>query len=92
VVDLFLEFYSHLVGDLALRTLSYGGIFLIGSISITVAEYIKKNQDKWMKSYIENRPHIAKVFELVPVSVVKEEDCGLQGAFVVTKQMISRKN
>lgn len=44
VVDFFLELYTQTIGDLCLRTLSYGGIYLCGGISISLCDYILENK------------------------------------------------
>jgi len=47
-----LEFYGNAIGDIALRTLSYSGIYLVGGISITIAPYILKYRNKFMVIYL----------------------------------------
>jgi len=48
VVELFVEMYGMAIGDIALRTLSYSGIYLIGGISVTIAPYLQSLGQNFM--------------------------------------------
>lgn len=43
VVDFFINSYGTVVGDLICNALPYSGIYLFGSISVSVAPYILEN-------------------------------------------------
>ena len=45
MVDFFLSILYTSVGDIALRTLSYSGVYIIGSLAFELAEYIKEKND-----------------------------------------------
>ena len=40
-LELFVSIYSEFLGDTAIRTLCYGGLYLIGGMSVSVAEYLR---------------------------------------------------
>ncbi|EAR99099.2 glucokinase (macronuclear) [Tetrahymena thermophila SB210] len=88
VVKFFVSIYETAIGDMAVRNLPYSGIYLVGSMSLAVLPYIQKNQATFMKEYYDNRPYLKDVFDKIPIYIVKEKDIGLDGAYVVTRQMV----
>jgi len=48
VVDFWLEIYFNAVGDLALRYLPYGGIYLCGGMTCSIKDYLVENKDSLM--------------------------------------------
>ncbi|EGR27633.1 hypothetical protein IMG5_192880 [Ichthyophthirius multifiliis] len=87
VVKLFISIYENAIGDIAIRTLSYSGIYLVGSMTIAILPYLLKNRKQFMKEYIDNRPYLKNIFSKIPIYVVRNVEMGLDGAFFVTKQM-----
>jgi len=55
-----------------MRTLSYGGIYLCGGISVSLSDYILEDKDSFMRDYKEKRSYIPKIFERIPIYIVKE--------------------
>ena len=82
VVKFFVSIYETAIGDIAIRNLTFSGIYLVGSMSIAVLPYILKNKHTFMKEYKDNRPYLKDVLNRIPVYVIKEKDIGLDGAFV----------
>lgn len=39
-IDLFLDIYLEFLGDTSLRTLCYGGLYLVGSLTLSLSDYI----------------------------------------------------
>lgn len=87
-LDLFVSMYTEFLGDTALRTLCYGGLYLIGDMSITVADYMKSPTVTFFKKYTERRPYLEAVLSQIPVVVSKESDLGLHGAFVYARRIV----
>lgn len=75
--------YGNVVGDIALRYLPYGGIYLVGGITESLSDYIVANQGLFMKDYVKLRSYVDIAWEKIPVYIVKGE-MGLKGAFVVS--------
>ncbi|KRX08466.1 hypothetical protein PPERSA_12947 [Pseudocohnilembus persalinus] len=86
VVDFFIELYEQTIGDIILRTLCYGGLYLCGNITISIAQYILENKQNFLKDYIEHRGYLKSVFDKIPIYIVRKEDIGLDGAFAVAQQ------
>jgi glucokinase len=81
-LNMFVSIYSEFLGDMALRTLCYGGLYLVGSLSISVAEYLRDPKTGFLANYTRRRPYLSAVLNNIPVVVSKEADLGLKGAFV----------
>lgn len=48
VVDFFLDIYGIAIGDVCMKTLCYGGVYLCGSISVALCDYILENKSEFM--------------------------------------------
>lgn len=87
VVNLFEDILEVVVGDFALTYLPYGGIYIIGNMTLQVLDHLKK-KGKFMKEYIESRPYLKSNFDKIPVFVAKNPEIGLLGGFVLTQQQL----
>eukprot|EP01017_Pseudomicrothorax_dubius_P049362 TRINITY_DN9167_c0_g1_i2.p1 TRINITY_DN9167_c0_g1~~TRINITY_DN9167_c0_g1_i2.p1 ORF type:complete len:355 (+),score=97.91 TRINITY_DN9167_c0_g1_i2:149-1213(+) len=88
VVDLLLKLNGREVGNLALRTLNYGGVFVVGNIMNHLAKYIVENPDNaFTKAYLERNPLIQEILKKIPVFIVTKPELGLFGAFVEAKRL-----
>ena len=52
VVKKFTEIFAVEAGDFALKTLPYGGVYLVGGVTMGLADYIK-NESVWMDTFLE---------------------------------------
>jgi len=48
---MFISIYETVIGDISVSTLCYSGLFLLGSITISLAEYLLKHKASFMKDY-----------------------------------------
>lgn len=87
-LDLFVGIYSSFLGDTFLRTLCYGGLYLVGGLSLSVAEYMRDPKNLFMQEYMKRRPYMADIFKDMPIVVGKEKDLGLAGAFVYARRIV----
>ena len=76
-MDLFLEIYAAQVGNYALNTLPYGGLYIAGGVAPKLIERIK--QGGFMASYRDKAP-MEELMLNFPVKVVMEPRVGLLGA------------
>lgn len=88
MVDLFIQMYGNLCGDIALSTRAFGGIYLTGGISIVVAEYLRKHPDLFMGDFKSCRKSHTGFIDRVPIYVCRKEDIGLDGAYAYTRQQL----
>ena len=86
-LDLWTEIYGAEAGNLALKVLALGGVYVAGGIAVKIlpkmqdGTFFKAFQDKW---------HFAEMLGNVPVSVVLNESAPLIGAAYETLATLSR--
>ena len=86
VLDFFIEIYASITANLALVTLSLGGVYLFGGVSAGIAEYMKKNN-----IFINNFVHkggMELILETIPIYAVINEKLGIIGAGEYARQAI----
>lgn len=83
-VNLFLRIYGAVVGDLALITLAYGGIYVAGGIAPKLLEEIRAGD--FMAAY-EDKGRMAVLVKQMPVYVVLTENIGLSGATLTASRL-----
>ena len=77
---LFMAIYGSVVGDLALVSLAYGGIYIAGGIAAKLAD--KMREGPFMANY-ENKGRMSPLVRQMPVSIILNQDVGLLGATLV---------
>lgn len=79
VVEKFAENFGTETGNLALKTLPYGGIYLIGGVTTGIKDYLIKNS-KFLDSF-HNKGRHGNHMRLFPVMLINPEiEIGLRGA------------
>lgn len=76
-VDLFVEILAAEAGNLALKTLSMGGIFIGGGIPPRILSWLKKES---FLDGIDNKDPHRELIEKIPVKVIKHPTANLIGA------------
>ena len=64
-------------GNLALRVLAYGGVYLAGGIAVKILPLLKKST--FCQAFADKGP-LAPLLENIPIAVVLNEDAPLLGA------------
>lgn len=82
-VSLFITIYGAVVGDLALVTLAYGGIYIAGGIAPKLLSEIR--QGEFMAAY-GRKGRMSPLVEQMPVYIILSQDIGLRGATLVASQ------
>lgn len=77
VLDIFIKAYGTIAGNLALTTLPFGGLYLVGNMTNRLLEPIKAGQ--FLNKFLD-KGRISGVLERVPIYVVLEQNVGLIGA------------
>ena len=79
VVKKFAQILAVEVGNMALKTLPFGGIFLVGGVTYGIQHYIETDKD-WVNT-MYNKGRLSAVMRRVPVYIVKSEvELGILGA------------
>lgn len=76
-LDVWTEAYGAEAGNLALRVLAYGGVYVAGGIALKVLSKIKDGS--FVRAFCD-KAHLAEVLADIPISVVLNEDAPLWGA------------
>lgn len=76
-LQLFVEIYGSITGNLALSCLPYGGVFIAGGIAPKILPALQNGH--FIKAFSNKQP-MSHLLEKMPVSVVLTEKVGLLGA------------
>lgn len=76
-VDLWVEIYGSEAGNLALRTMARGGIYIAGGIVLKVLPKLKSGR---FTAAVKHKEKLEEFLAQIPISVVLNEDCPLLGA------------
>jgi len=87
-VELFIDLYGAEVGNFALKTLPYGGIFVAGGIAPTTFRLMREG-DRFYKAF-KDKGRMEKILAQIPIYVIRHENIGLLGAKVKAK-MVTKK-
>lgn len=82
-VDLFVEIYGAEAGNLALRELALGGVFVLGNIA---RHLVTARRELFMKSFLK-KGRLAPLLEGVPVAVVTDPLVGVRGALAIAREL-----
>ena len=79
VVEKFTEIFAVEVGDMGLKTLPYGGIYLVGGVTYGLSDYLRTNKLFMDTFYAKGR--LSGVMQKFPVMIVKPSvELGILGA------------
>ena len=79
VIEKFTEIFAVEVGDMGLKTLPYGGIYLVGGVTWGLSEYLQNNELFMNTFYAKGR--LQGVMQKFPVVIVKPQvELGILGA------------
>jgi len=79
VIEKFTEIFGMEVGNFALKTLSFGGVYLIGGVTMGIEQYLRNN-DTFLKNF-NMKGRLEKYMKRFPIYLVKNEtNVGLLGA------------
>ncbi|EKE00575.1 MAG: Glucokinase [uncultured bacterium] len=78
-LDMFIRIYGAAAGNLALTTLPYGGLYIVGGVAPKLLAQIK--QGGFLDAFCD-KGRMSGLLKEIPLHVVLYEDVGLQGAAV----------
>lgn len=84
-VDLFATLYGAEAGNMALRELSFGGLFLAGNIARNI---VPARRDLFMEAFLR-KGRFAGLLSQVPVAVVTDAFVGVKGALAFAKDLLT---
>ena len=80
-LDLFIEIFGQEAGNLALKTMAKGGVYLGGGIAAKLAPVLQ-HSDLFMRGF-RNKDKMQHLMETIPVKLILNEDTALLGAAAV---------
>lgn len=86
-VDLFASLYGAEAGNMALRELALGGVYLAGNIARTI---VTARQEIFMEAFVR-KGRFASLLKQVPVAVVTDSFVGVRGALAFAKDLLEAK-
>jgi len=87
-VELFVKCYGAEAGNLALKTLPFGGLFIAGGIAGKLQKFLTGN-NLFYQHFVQ-KGRMQTLLEKVPVFLIKHEAVGLLGAKVVCRRLLRR--
>ena len=79
VIEKFAEIFAVEVGNMALKTIPYGGIYLVGGVTNGILDYLV-NEHFFLSVYYK-KGRISSVLRRIPLCIVKPEvELGIMGA------------
>jgi glucokinase len=82
-VELFAEIYGAEAGNLALRELALGGVFITGNIARHI---VPARRDLFMTAFLQ-KGRMAGLLADVPVAVVTDPLVGVRGALAIAREI-----
>jgi glucokinase len=76
-LDLWIDLFGSEAGNLALRVLAYGGVYLAGGIPLKILSRL--NRGSFVRSFADKAP-LTSVLARIPIFVILNEDAPLLGA------------
>eukprot|EP00823_Brevimastigomonas_motovehiculus_P006531 TRINITY_DN541_c0_g1_i1.p1 TRINITY_DN541_c0_g1~~TRINITY_DN541_c0_g1_i1.p1 ORF type:complete len:445 (-),score=107.47 TRINITY_DN541_c0_g1_i1:110-1444(-) len=81
-MNLFMQYYGSEAGDLSLKTLPYGGLFVAGGIASRNKDHMM-HENQFLKAFM-NKGRLSEKIENVPIYIIQDADnIGLLGARVL---------
>jgi glucokinase len=87
---MFLNNYFAEAGNLALKTLPYGGLFIAGGIAPKILDSLIKRKEELMAIYFA-KGRMAEIMREIPVYIVKHPSVGELGSKVVARRLLSQQ-
>ena len=84
-MELFIEAYGAEGGNVALKFLPYGGLYVAGGIAAKVLPLIQED-DRWLNAF-KQKGRMSPLLESIPVHIVLNPQVGLQGAAVCASRL-----
>jgi glucokinase len=83
-IELFASLYGSEAGNLALKSLALGGIFVAGGIAKHLSTLLKSGP--FMKSFLD-KGRMSPLLAKIPISIVLDSEIGLAGSALIASRM-----
>ena len=82
----FIEIFGEIAGDLALFSLAYNGVYLLGRLTREITPLILDTTI--FMDHFKNKDHFWFLFQKFPIYLVKNKDIGLVGAREAARRIL----
>lgn len=88
-LDIFVKIYGSIAGNLALTTLPYQGLYLVGGIAPKLSKVIQKGA--FMQQFLD-KGRMSPLLKKIPVHICMNTNVGLQGAQNYALKLLTQSN
>lgn len=85
-LDIMFAVFGGEAGNVALKYLPYGGIYIAGGIAPKNIEFLTNQDSEFMRRFLD-KGRMSSIMKGFPVHVVLKEDLGLRGAHIVASRI-----
>lgn len=85
-LEMMFAVYGGEAGNVVLKFLPFGGLYIAGGIAPKNIEFIDCNPSEFMKRFLD-KGRMRSIMSDIPVHVVMKEDLGLRGAHIVAARL-----
>jgi len=89
-LEIFVDCYGSEAGNLIVKTLCYGGLYIAGGIAPDIL-WILKDNNRFLKA-MSNKGRMSDVCKRTPVYLIKNTLAGLEGSKVLARRLIHQGN
>jgi len=86
-MDLFMQAYGAEAGNLCLKTLPFGGLYIAGGIAAKNMDVLRKN-DQFVREYLA-KGRMKVVLDRIPIYLITHKAVGLLGSKVICRRIIN---
>lgn len=83
-LEMFIRIYGAAAGNLALSTLPYSGLYIVGGIAPKLISQLKEGD---FMTWFYDKGRMSNLLQNIPIYIVKNTDVGLQGAAVYARRL-----
>ena len=87
-LEIMFGIYGSEVGNVALKYLPYGGLYIAGGIAPKNVGLMKDNNSLFMRRF-QKKGRMSSIMTDFPIHVVMKEDLGLRGAHIVATRLVN---
>lgn len=89
-LDIFIDIYGAVAGNISLMTLPYSGLYIVGGIALKNREYIGES-GRFMDAFLD-KGRMSGLLKKIPVNIVTNPDVGLIGAAMYARRMLVKSS
>jgi glucokinase len=89
-IDLFIRTYGAEAGNVALRYLATGGVYIAGNIAVVLSGHLKKSSA--FRDAFVSKGRFSPLLETLPLTLVSDADIGIAGAAYLARTLLKGRS